>query len=141
MSTVTPLLARLDLVRVEDAMHRGLVGCDPAASLPAIARIFAEERIHCVIVNGIERTRAGERLTWGIVNDRDLMRALDATNTSVNAGALAVSALVTIEPQEPLQNAVRLMAAYDVAHVVVTENDYPVGIVSALDVARAAGGV
>lgn len=140
MTTPIPMLPRLDLYRVEDAMHAGLVACDPTATLPVIARIFAEQRIHCVIVNGIERTRAGERLTWGIVSDRDLMRALDATDASITAGSLAVSALVTIEPDESLDSAVRLMAAYDTTHVIVVDNDYPVGIVSALDVARAAGG-
>jgi len=74
------------------------------------------------------------------VSDRELMRSLDATDASITAGALAVSALVTVEPQESLDSVVRLMAAYDTTHVIVVENDYPVGIVSALDVARAAGG-
>jgi CBS domain-containing protein len=46
-----------------------------------------------------------------------------------------------VEPQETLDRAVQLMAAYDVTHVIVVENDYPVGIVSTLDVARAVGGV
>jgi CBS domain-containing protein len=135
------MIPRLDLVRVEDAMHPGLVGCDPAATLPAIARIFAEERIHCVVVNGIERTRAGERLTWGIVSDRDLIRALDATDTSITAGALAAPAFMSVTPDEPLDHAVRIMASFDVTHVLVLEDGYPVGIVSAMDVARAAGGV
>ena len=141
MDTPTPLTPRLDLIRVEDVMHAGLVGCDPAATLPAIARIFAEEGIHCVVVNGIERTRAGERLTWGLVSDRDLIRALDATDRSVTAGAIAVPALMSVAPGEPLDHVVRLMASFDVTHVLVIEADYPVGIVSALDVARAAGGV
>jgi len=68
------------------------------------------------------------------------MRALDATDASITAGALAVSALVTVEPQKSPDSAVRLMAACDTAHVIVVENHYPVGIVSALNVARAAGG-
>jgi CBS domain-containing protein len=141
MDTPTPLTPRLDLVRVADVMHAGLVGCDPDATLPTIARIFAEEGIHCLVVNGIERTRAGERLTWGMVSDRDLVRALDATDTSVTAGAIAVPALMSVAPDEPLDHAVRLMASFDVTHVLVIEAAYPIGIVSALDVARAAGGV
>jgi CBS domain-containing protein len=141
MDTPTPLLPRLDLVRVEDVMHPGLVGCDPEATLATIARIFAEERIHCVVVHGIERTRDGERLTWGTVSDRDLIRALDATDRSITAGTLAVPALMSVTPDEPLDHAVRIMASFDVAHVLVLEDGYPVGIVSALDVARAAGAV
>jgi CBS domain-containing protein len=141
MNPSTPIIPRLDLMRAEDVMHAGLVGCDPTASLSDVARILAEERIHCVVVHGIERTRAGERLTWGIVSDRDLVRALDASDVTVTAGALAVSAMLTVEPQEALDRVVQLMASYDVTHVIVAEHDYPVGIVSALDIARAAGGV
>ena len=138
MNPTTPIIARLDLRSVEDAMHVGLVGCDPGASLTEIARILATERIHCVVVHGIERTRDGERLTWGIVSDRELIRALDSPDVGTTAGMLAVTALPTVEPAENLDRAVELMASHDVTHVIVTDNDYPIGILSALDVARAA---
>lgn len=141
MNTETPILPRLDLIRVEDVMHAGFIGCDPGAPLPVIARIFAEEQIHSVVVTGIERTRDGERLTWGIISDHDLIRALDATGETVTAAALAVTAMITVEPGEPLDRAVQLMASYDVTHVLVVEDGAPVGILSSLDVARAAGGV
>ena len=49
--------------------------------------------------------------------------------------------MITVEPQEMLDRAVQLMASYDVTHVLVVEDGAPVGIVSSLDVARAAGGV
>jgi len=141
MDVQTPMIPRLDLIPVEDVMHAGLIGCDPAAPLPVIARIFAEEQIHAVVVGGIERTREGDRLSWGIISDHDLMRALDATGESVTAAALAVTAMITVEPQDPLARVVQLMASYDVSHVLVVEDGAPVGIVSSLDVARAAGGV
>jgi CBS domain-containing protein len=140
MHATAEILPRLDQMPVESVMHTGIVSCDPSVPLPAIARIFAEERIHCVVVNGIERTRAGDRLTWGIINDRDLMRALDAGDGGATAGALAVTGLVTVDRLEPLDRVIQLMASYDVTHVLVVENDYPFGIVSALDVAGAAGG-
>ncbi len=141
MDVQSPMIPRLDLIPVEEAMHAGLIGCDPAATLPVIARIFAEEQIHAVVVGGIERTRDGEHLSWGIISDHDLMRALDATGETVTAAALAVSAMITVEPQESLDRAVQLMASYDVTHVLVVEDGAPVGIISSLDVARAAGGV
>ena len=141
MDVQTPVIPRLDLIRVEEVMHAGLIGCDPAAPLPVIARIFAEEQIHAVVVGGIDRAREGERLTWGIISDHDLMRALDATGESVTAAALAVTAMITVEPRESLDRVVQLMASYDVTHVLVVEDGAPVGIVSSLDVARAAGGV
>ena len=50
-----------------------------------IARIFAEEQIDAVAVGAIDRTRQGQRLTWGIISDDDLVRALDATGESATA--------------------------------------------------------
>jgi CBS domain-containing protein len=141
MNATAQILPRLDQIPVERVMHAGIVSCDPSTPLPVIARIFAEERIHCVVVNGIERTRAGDRLTWGIISDRDVMRALDAGDGGATAGSLAVTGLVTVDRQEPLDRAIQLMASYDTTHVLVVERDYPVGIVSALDVAGAAGDV
>jgi CBS domain-containing protein len=136
---VVPHLPRLDRKRVEDVMHAGLVACNPETALPAIARILAEERIHCVVVHGLEHSREGERLTWGVINDRDLMRALDAGDGGVTAAQLAMPAEPTIETAETLDRAIQLMASYDVSHLLVVEKGYPVGMVSALDVARAAG--
>jgi CBS domain-containing protein len=141
MNSTAAIVPRLDLMRVADVMHTGLVVCDPSAPLTEIARILAEARIHCVVVHGIERTRDGERLTWGIVSDRDLVRALDTTDAGVTAGALAVTALLTVEPDETLDQAIRLMASHDVTHIVVVEHAFPVGIVSTIDVARAASGI
>jgi CBS domain-containing protein len=138
--SLVPHLPRLDRMRVEDVMHAGLVACNPDTALPAIARILAEERIHCVVVNGVEHTRDGERLTWGVINDRDLMRALDAGDGGVTAAQLALPAEPTVDAAEPLSRAIQLMASYDVSHLLVVEKGYPVGMISGLDVARAAGG-
>jgi CBS domain-containing protein len=139
-ATVIPQLSRLDQIGVDEVMHAGLVGCSPSAPLAVIARTLAEERIHCLVVRDIERTRDGQRLTWGILNDRDVMRAIDAGDGSVTAGKLAMPAEPTVDAGEPLSRAIELMASYDVSHVIVLDRGYPVGMVSALDVAAAAAG-
>jgi CBS domain-containing protein len=140
-TTQIPTLPRLDRIRVEDVMHAGLIGCDPAAPLSVIARIFAEEQIHALVLSGVERTGAGERLPWRVITDHDLLRALDAPGERVTAAALAGAAVITVDVEESLDRAVQLMTSCEVTHVLVVEDGDPVGIVSALDVARAAGGV
>ena len=125
---------------VEEVMHPGVVGCDPAAPLPVIARILADEQIHCVVVGGIERTREGERLSWGIVSDRDLIRALDATGESVTAAGARGHrdrhgrAGGDARPRRAADGEPR------VTHLVVVDGASRSAIVSSLDVARAAGG-
>ena len=138
MSTTVSYIARLDLMSVDQYMHAGVVTCDPQAPLAAVASMLSAHRIHCVVVAGIDATSRGSRLKWGTLTDRDLLRALDRGDTSVTAGKVAATETVTVEPTESLDRAVQLMNEHDVTHLVVVEKDFPVGVLSSLDVARAA---
>jgi CBS domain-containing protein len=138
MSTSVPVVARLDLMTVEDHMHAGVVTCDPRAPLADVAEILSDKRIHCVVVAGIDDTSSGSRLTWGTLTDRDLIRALDSRDPGVTAGPIAATEAVTVEPSASLGRAVQLMNEHEVTHLVVVEKGFPVGVISSLDIARAA---
>jgi CBS domain-containing protein len=133
-----PTSARLDLLPVEDVMHAGVVGCAAEASLQVVAWILADEQIHCVVVSDAEMTPSGQRLTWATVDADALVRALAADETTTTAGRIATPA-VTIEPQDTVATAVRRMAKHETSHLVVVDRGFPTGVLSALDVARAAG--
>ena len=81
----------------------------------------------------------GERLT-GIVTDRDIaMRVVaegkDPESTKVTE--IASTDLVTVDPQQDLDEALRLMAQHQVRRLPVVEEDGRlVGIVAQADVAR-----
>jgi CBS domain-containing protein len=139
MSTNVPAVARLDLVTVDTVMHAGVVACDPSAPLASVAQILAERHIHCVVVSGLEHTPTGERLTRGTVSDRDLMRALAMARGDATAGEIAATELITVEPRDSVAQAAQLMAEHEVSHLVVVDRDFPIGVISSLDVARAAG--
>ncbi len=134
-----PTTPRLDLVPVEDVMHAGVVGCGAEASLSTVARILADELIHCVIVSEAETTPSGQRLTWTTVDADDVVRALASGDTPTTAGRIATPA-VTVEPQDPVATAIRRMAQQATSHIIVVDRGLPIGVLSALDVARAAGG-
>ena len=140
MTDTVPTVARLDLMTVEDYMHPGVVTCDAGTPLVTAARVLADERIHCIVVAAIEETSSGSRLAWGTLTDRDLLRALDSGAMGVTAGAIAAAEIVTVEPAESLARAVQLMNEHEITHLVVVRTDFPVGVLSSLDVARAASG-
>jgi CBS domain-containing protein len=126
---------------VADAMQGGLIACAPDAGVTTIAQAMADESIHCVLVVGIERReRGGERLSWGIVSDLDLMGALQPGCEDASAGELAATDVLTVEPTDSLERAAQLMAEHETTHLIVTSptTDRPVGIVSSLDIARLA---
>jgi CBS domain-containing protein len=140
MTDTVQTVARLDLMTVENYMHPGVVTCDPGTPLVTAARVLADERIHCIVVAGIEETSRGSRIAWGTLTDRDLLRALDSGELGATVGELAASEIVTVEPAESLSRAVQLMNEHEITHLVVVQTDFPVGVISSLDVARAACG-
>jgi CBS domain-containing protein len=123
-----------------DAMHAGIVTVGVDATLPQIAAAMAGASIHCVVVAGVVGLAAGERLSWGVLSDLDLMAAIASDDPAATAATLAATATVTVERGESLAEAARIMAEEQVAHLVVTEpgSDRPVGVLSTLDIARAA---
>jgi CBS domain-containing protein len=78
-------------------------------------------------------------MTWGVISDRDLVRALADKDASLTAADIARPPVVTVEPTERLDRVAELMAAHDLSHVIVTEGVVPVGVITSLAIARAAG--
>jgi CBS domain-containing protein len=121
---------------VADAMRTGVMSCPPDVPATTVARMMATNHIHSVVVEGIrEDPIHGERLTWGVVSDMDLLRGAHADIDELTAGEIAVTEPVTVEPSLPLDEAVRLMAEHDTAHLIVADRGRPIGILSTLDLA------
>jgi CBS domain-containing protein len=126
---------------VGDAMQLGLIVCAPDADLKTIARTMAVESIHCVFITDIlRRSPLGEVLTWGVVSDLDLLEGLRNGAGARIASDVATTELVTVDPTDTLETAVRLMTDCETAHLVVVSSQQgrPVGMISSLDIARAA---
>jgi CBS domain-containing protein len=121
---------------VADAMHPGVLACDPGASLTEVARMMASYHVHCVAVLGLA-AEGGDRLVWGVLSDLDLVRAAQAGGAEPSAGEIAATEPLTVRADEALATAAQLMAEHDVHHLVVVgpEDPRPVGILSSLDVA------
>lgn len=139
-ATVHSTPPSLPAARVAEAMHHGILALPPHCSLREAAAEMATHQVHCVVVEGLARgADRGERLVWGILSDMDLMRAAAAGQLGVDAGELAATEIVTVDPRETIERVAALMAEHDVAHVIVVshETGEPVGVVSTLDVAGA----
>jgi CBS domain-containing protein len=120
---------------VGDAMHPGILSCEPDASLTEVARLMATHHVHSLAVIGIAHSEL-EHGVWGIVSDLDLLRAAARDVEVETAGSLAQQPLVSVTPSTPLLEAADLMLTHGVSHLVVVEpeSQRPIGIVSTLDV-------
>jgi CBS domain-containing protein len=126
----------LEHARVSDVMHPGILSCGPETDLTTVARTMAANHVHAVVVSGIEPApNGGEHLTWGIITALDLVAAALPGVGSADAGALASTAIVTVEPDEPLTRAAQLMLEHQLSHLLVVAGAHPLGVISTLDVA------
>jgi CBS domain-containing protein len=131
------LMPSLEHATVSDAMHPGILSCEPDVTLADVARVMVTHHVHCVAVMGLSHEHSGEKLVWGIISDLELLRAGVRANADQSAGALAGEPIISVEPTMPLREAGELMLDHGVSHVVVIapESQRPVGILSTLDIA------
>jgi CBS-domain-containing membrane protein len=139
----TLLEGALGGLTVEDAMHAGVISCPPATTLRAAARMLSTYRVHAVMVVPRHHADAGHVASWELVSDVDLMQAATERDLDrATVGEIAGGPVRCVQPDQPLATAVLTMLTNGVAHVVVVDrrSGRPVGILSALDVARALAG-
>jgi CBS domain-containing protein len=120
---------------VQDVMTSNPTSIDANSSVVEAARIMKQEDV------GIVPIVQSGRLV-GTVTDRDIaVRVVDQGKDpqSVSVREIASTDLVTIDPQQDLDEALRLMASHQVRRLPVVEEDGRlVGIVAQADVAREA---
>lgn len=130
------LMPSLEHATVSDAMHPGILACEPDASLTEVAQTMATHHVHSLAVVGIshEEPRCA---VWSVISDLDLVRAGIQAGEPQSAGAIAQQPLVTVEPTLPLREAGELMLRHTVSHLVVVEpgTQRPIGILSTADIA------
>ena len=129
------LMPSLEHATVSDAMHPGILSCEPDASLTEVAKMMATHHVHCVAVVGVSQEEP-ECFVWGIVSDLDLVKA-GIGEQEQTARTLASQPVVVVDPSMPLRDAARHMLDHGVSHAVVTDPlaHRPVGVLSTLDVA------
>jgi CBS domain-containing protein len=118
---------------VRDVMTQGPRSVRRDSSVVEAARIMRDEDVGVVPVVDDDRV-------IGMLTDRDITLSVVAEGKdpqSTKAEEIASSELVTVDPQQDLDEALRLMARHQVRRLPVVEEDGKlVGILAQADVAR-----
>jgi CBS domain-containing protein len=118
---------------IQEIMTSNPSTIEPNQSVVEAARIMKQEDA------GVVPVTENGRLT-GMVTDRDIAIRVVAEGKdpqSTNVGEVASTNLVTLDPQQDLDEALRLMAQHQVRRLPVVEEDGRlVGVVAQADVAR-----
>jgi CBS domain-containing protein len=120
------------VTQIRDVMSGRPTTCEPQATVVEAARLMASQDVGPIPV--VE----GERLV-GLVTDRDLVvrvlaEARDPQSTTI--GDIASTDLVTISPDDSLDQALKLLASHQVRRLPVVEGERLVGVVAQADIAR-----
>jgi CBS domain-containing protein len=117
---------------IKEVMTSDVRACEPNATVADAAKVMAQEDVGPVPI--IEDGRL-----VGIVTDRDIVVRVVAEGRDPNATTvkeIASSELVTVSPDDDLDEALNLLAARQVRRLPVVDGDRLVGIVAQADIAR-----
>ncbi len=131
------LMPSLEHASVGDAMHPGILSCQPDTSLPKLAGMMATHHVHSIAVMAPADDQPEEPAVLGIISDLDLLEAGIARGEERSAREIAGQAVVPVNPEVPLRDAAELMLTHHVSHLVVVDPraQRPIGILSTLDIA------
>jgi CBS domain-containing protein len=117
---------------IKEVMTRDVRACEPNATVVEAAKVMAQEDVGPVPI--VEDGRL-----VGIVTDRDVVVRVVAEGRDPNATTvkeIASTNLVTVSPDDDLDEALSLLAEHQVRRLPVVEGDRLVGIVAQADIAR-----
>lgn len=133
--TATLAGAPWEEVTVGELMHPGVIVCSPDSPARHAAWLMATHRIHAVVVLGDDE----EGGLWGVLSDEDVLAAAaTAELDELAAGSIARTPVATVARSDSLAHARDVMREHTVSHLLVTVRGRPVGILSTLDLVRAA---
>lgn len=126
-------------VTVGDVMTHPVVTCAHDVPLSEVAELMTRNRIHSVVVLYAADEAAPFHRRWGVLSDLDLVGAAPWESEVMTAGSIAGSPSVVVASADTLAVAALSMAENQTTHILVVEpgGAEPVGILSALDLARA----
>jgi CBS domain-containing protein len=117
---------------IKEVMTRDVRACEPNATVADAAKVMSQEDVGPVPI--VEDGRL-----IGIVTDRDIVVRVVAEGRDPNAttvSEIASTELVTVSPDDDLDEALKLLAERQIRRLPVVEGDRLVGIVAQADIAR-----
>jgi CBS domain-containing protein len=117
---------------IKEVMTRDVRACEPNATVADAAKVMSQEDVGPVPI--VEDGRL-----IGIVTDRDIVVRVVAEGRDPNAttvSEIASTKLVTVSPDDDLDEALKLLAERQIRRLPVVEGDRLVGIVAQADIAR-----
>ena len=119
----------LPMMPIGEYVTSKLVFIPPNASIQEAARILVESGVQRALVMNRDRIE-------GIISFKDIGRAVASGKLHTRVKDLAKKEVISIESEESIYEAAKLVDKYNIGSVLVTEKGVPKGIVSRADVLK-----
>ncbi|MFA6920775.1 MAG: CBS domain-containing protein [Gallionella sp.] len=115
----------------EKVMSRNIATVDVGASLADAIGIMSRNRYSCVVV-------MREQAPYGILTERDVVRLAASTVNvgEIQVGSVVNTPLITVPPSTTLPDAIGQMERHKIRHLVVTEGNLLLGLVTRHDLVK-----
>jgi CBS domain-containing protein len=120
-SPKSALLHMPDGAKVRDAMTQAITTIAPGATIAEAARLMVDKGLHRVYV--ADRSRL-----IGVLSTKDVMRSLAEARDARPISEMMTSPVLTVQATDPVALAVERLAGSKISGVVVTDEDWPVGV-------------
>jgi CBS domain-containing protein len=117
--------------KVRDVMSNDVIVCDESTSVADVARVMRDRHVGDVLVSGGGKLR-------GITTDRDIVVRCVAERgdvENIGIGNLLTTDPVMVDPDAPIEDAVKRMVEHSIRRLPVVEDGRLVGVVSLGDLA------
>lgn len=120
------------LTHVREIMHRGdRIPLVPLGTpIPEAMKVLSEKRFGCIAVQNDDETLAG------IITDGDLSRNLHRNLVTMRVEEIMTRSPKTVPPTMLASAALALLNEHNIGALIVTENNFPIGIVHFHDLLR-----
>ena len=126
-------------MKICDLMHKGVIFCYPEDTVKEVARIMDDNRIRSVVV--VDQT--GE--VWGVISIMELMPLYGKELESIKAEDVMRPYKIEIDPQAPVEHAIKLMKQRKFEHLVIIDPHAgpkrPIGILTSFDIVQYMSGL
>ncbi|MFA5825926.1 MAG: CBS domain-containing protein [Gallionellaceae bacterium] len=115
----------------EKVMSRNIVTVDVEAPVADAIGLMSRNRYSCVVV-------VREHIPYGILTERDVVRLAPVIDDvgDIPVSSVVRTPLITAPPGMTLPDAIKLMARHKIRHLVVTENDKLLGLLTRHDLVK-----
>ena len=113
-------------VKIKDCMSSQLFGVPGEANMLEVSQMMAQRDIGSMLI------KAGEDIV-GIITEKDLIRKVMAQGLdakSVTAESIMSFPITTIDQEASMEEAHQMMSEQNIRHLMVTQDDKPVGMIS-----------